>query len=382
MFAVTVATGIGFLGANVMPMWLGALMESLALDLEQAGRIGSAELLAGAVACLFIAPLAGRISRRRLAMIACACAAAGYALSALAGSYATLTLIRMATGFFCGIVLAAGNAAGAGARDPDRVYAAVGFFAGAAASVLIVMVGYASGSGGVPGIFLLLTGVVLISIPVFRWLTEGVATPQVAASATARLSSKPLLTLAAVLLLSISGQGLWAFTERIGDSIGLETEQIGWWISVSSLSGLTSAAFAAWLGTRLGRTLPITLAIVLSGTSQWILVNADTQTAYVIALFGWGLALNFWFPFVMGLLAELDRGGRWTVVSGAVAMFGIAIGPWVAGQLLEQSPDHGLATLLVGCAVAALLLLLPVSIAFDRLAGRGSEFDPAVAGVD
>jgi predicted MFS family arabinose efflux permease len=70
------------------------------------------------------------------------------------------------------------------------------------------------------------------------------------------------------------------------------------------------------------------------------------------------------------------------VVSGAVAMFGIAIGPWVAGQLLEQSPDHGLATLLVGCAVAALLLLLPVSIAFDRLAGRGSEFDPAVAGVD
>jgi len=382
MFAVTVATGIGYLGANVMPMWLGALMDSLSLGPEQAGRVGSAELLAGAVACLFIAPLAGRISRRRLAMIACACAAAGYALSTLASTYATLTSIRMATGFFCGIVLAAGNAAAAGARDPDRVYAAVGFFAGAAASVIIVIVGYASGAGGFAGIFLLLTGVVLIAIPVLRWLPKSVAKQQVTASATTRLSLQPLCTLAAVLLLSISGQGLWAFTERIGDVIGLETEQISWWISVSSLSGLGSAAFAAWLGTRLGRTFPITVAIALSGSSQWILVNANTEAAYIVALFGWGLALNFWFPFVMGLLAELDRGGRWTVVSGAIAMFGIAIGPWVAGQLLEQSPDHGLAKLLVGCAVAALLLLLPVSIAFDRLAGRGSEFDPAVAGVD
>jgi MFS family permease len=244
------------------------------------------------------------------------------------------------------------------------------------------MVGYASGSGGVPSIFLLLTGVVLIAIPVLRWLPESVAPQQVTASATARLSSKPLFALAAVLLLSISGQGLWAFSERIGDSIGLETEQIGWWISVSSLSGLASAAFAAWLGTRLGRTFPITLAIALSGSSQWILANADTEAAYVVALFGWGLALNFWFPFVMGLLAELDRGGRWTVVSGAVAMLGIAIGPWVAGQLQEQWPDHGLATLLVGCAAAALALLLPVSIAYDRLAGRGFESDPAVAGVD
>jgi predicted MFS family arabinose efflux permease len=382
MFAVTVATGIGYLGANVMPMWLGALMDSMALGPEQAGRMGGAELLSGAVAALLVAPMAGRISRRRLATIACACAAAGYALSALAGSYAMLALIRMATGFFCGIVLAAGNAAAAGARDPDRVYAAVGFFAGVAASLIIVIVGYASGAGGFAGIFLLLTGVVLIAIPVLRWLPESVAKQQATASATTRLSSQPLFTLAAVLLLSISGQGLWAFTERIGDAIGLETEQIGWWISVSSLSGLGSAAFAAWLGTRLGRTFPITVAIALSGYSQWILVNANTEVAYIVALFGWGLALNFWFPFVMGLLAELDRGGRWTVVSGAVAMFGIAVGPWVAGRLQEESPDHGLATLLVGCAVAALLLLLPVSISFDRLAGRGSESDPAVAGID
>jgi MFS family permease len=124
------------------------------------------------------------------------------------------------------------------------------------------------------------------------------------------------------------------------------------------------------------------VAIALSGSSQWILVNANTEAAYIVALFGWGLALNFWFPFVMGLLAELDRGGRWTVVSGAVAMLGIAIGPWVAGRLQEQSPDHGLATLMVSCAVAALLLLLPVSIAFDRLAGRGSESDPTVARID
>ena len=224
--------------------------------------------------------------------------------------------------------------------------------------------------------------VVLFAMPVLGWLPENVAAQEVVPSVTARLSPKPLVALAALFLLSISGQGLWAFTERIGSAIGMETERIGWWISLATLSGLTSAALATWLGTRLGRTVPIALAITLSGSAQWTLVNAGSETVYVAAQILWSLAFFFWAPFVMGLLAELDRGGRWTVVAGAVTMLGVAFGPWIAGQLQQRWPDNGLPALLVGCAVMGLLLLLPVTITLDRAAGRLPKRNPAVAGID
>jgi DHA1 family inner membrane transport protein len=376
MFAVTAATGVGYLSADAMPMWLGAVMESLALGPEQAGRVGSAELLAGAVASLFIAPLAARIPRRRIALIACACVAAGYAFSAYASSYVALGLFRVATGFSFGIVVAAGNAAAAGARDPDRIFAGVAFFAGLAASVVLVLVGYMAESQGPTGIFLLLAGIVLIAMPVLLWLPASVAEQEVMPSATTRLSLMPLATLAALFLLSVSGQGLWAFTERIGSAIGLGTERIGWWISLANLAGLASAALATWMGTRVGRTVPIALAITLSGSAQWTLVNASSETVYVVAQTAWALAFFFWAPFVMGSTAELDRGGRWTVVAGAVTMLGVATGPWIAGQTLERWQNDGLSALLVGCAVTGLLLLLPVMIKLDRGAGHFAKSTP------
>ena len=111
-------------------------------------------------------------------------------------------------------------------------------------------------------------------------------------------------------------------------------------------------------------------------------MNAGSEIVYVAAQIAWSLSFFFWAPFVMGLLAELDRGGRWTVVAGAVTMLGVAFGPGIAGQLQERWPDHGLSALLLGCAVMGLLLLLPVTITLDRATGRLPKRNPAVAGID
>jgi len=149
---------------------------------------------------------------------------------------------------------------------------------------------------------------------------------------------------------------------------------------VASLSGLATAALAAWLGTRLGRAIPIGLALMVSGSAQYTLVNASSETVYVTAYIAWNLAFDLWTPFVMGTLAALDRGGRWTVAGGAITMLGAATGPWVAGQLLERWPDRGLSVLVVSCAATALLLLTPVTIALDRAAGRFAAREAALAG--
>jgi hypothetical protein len=68
----------------------------------------------------------------------------------------------------------------------------------------------------------------------------------------------------------------------------------------------------------------------------------------------------------MGAAAALDRDGRWTVAGGAITLFGVAIGPGIAGELIERWPETGLLTLVVGCAVVGLPLLLSVTIPLDR----------------
>ena len=379
MIAVTAATGVGYLGANMMPMWLGPVMDGMSIGPERAGRLGSAELLAGMLGSLAVAPLIGRLPRRRLALVACAFVAAGYALSATIDSYLTLALTRAATGFCCGVVLAAGNAAAAGARDPDRVFAAMGFFGGLAASGILLSLGYVTGSHGYAGIFALLTLVVIVSLLPLAWMPERGEVPSLAElpgeqpgeaiySTLATPTLAPLATLGGLLLLSISGQGMWAFTERIGIGIGLESERIGLWISLATLAGLPSAALAAVIGTRFGRMIPLAIAIVVSSGSQWILASATSESVYVISQITWALGFFLWTPVVLGTAAALDRGGRWTVAAGAITMFGVAVGPWSAGQLLEYFPASGLATLVVGCAIGGLTLLLPVTFTLDRQA--------------
>jgi hypothetical protein len=58
------------------------------------------------------------------------------------------------------------------------------------------------------------------------------------------------------------------------------------------------------------------------------------------------------------------------VAAGAISLFGVAVGSWIAGQQLERWADTGPSALLVGCAATGLLLPLPVTIALDRVARR------------
>ena len=60
-----------------------------------------------------------------------------------------------------------------------------------------------------------------------------------------------------------SGQTLiWSFSERIGVTLGLSMEQIGWILGFCGLSGLVGATIPTWLGTKYGRILPLVLGLL------------------------------------------------------------------------------------------------------------------------
>ena len=368
---VLAAISLGYLGANTMPLWLGPVIDGFGLGSQQAGLLGSAELFAAALALIVVAPLVAGIPRRRLAFAAGTLVLLGYWLSAEVETYAGLVGVRVLTGFCAGIVLATGNASAAGGRDPDRIFAAVALIAGVIGSGVLAGLGYAAAAGGYSGVFLTLAFVCAIAIPLLVWLPALPDTlPRRVTPRTApHLGLAPLALLGALFVLNLAGQGIWAFTERIGVGIGLGTERIALWLAAANAIGLISAGAAMWLGTRLGRTLPICLGLTLNGLSQWVLVHAGSENLYALSQVGMGLAFYLWTPFAMGIAAALDHQGRWTVAAGGTVMLGVALGPWVAGAALEQLGSAGMSALVVGSTVCGLALLGPVSLALDRAPG-------------
>ena len=109
--AVVGTSSIGGMGANSMPIWLGAVIDGLAIDNQLGGVLGSIELIAGALGSLWVVPRTGTLSMRRLALFGAVVGGVGYILSAGAESYLQLALTRFAVGVFCGLVSAAGSAA-------------------------------------------------------------------------------------------------------------------------------------------------------------------------------------------------------------------------------------------------------------------------------
>ena len=68
----------------------------------------------------------------------------------------------------------------------------------------------------------------------------------------------------------------------------------------------------------------------------------------------------------MGLVAAVDRKGRAAVASAAAFNFGYAVGPGLAGRILEYMDRDWLMLFIATSTLLSMLLFLPLAIRVDR----------------
>jgi len=365
LLGAVVATGIGVLGADTMPLLVGALMDDLSLSEARAGLLGSAELAAGALVSILVAHRIGRISRRTLALAGAALVIAGYLISAAVEGYAALTAARLGVGLGSGAILAAGNAAIAASRDPDRLYARMSVIGGFAIALVIGLLPLALRPWGYAGGFFVLGLLALACAPLVLWLPPH--PPADAQEDPGRLPRKLLAScvMLAFLLESISGNALWVFSERIGLRAGLELEQVAIVLGVTTLIGLLGAVLADLLGTRFGRTLPLCLGLAVGALAKWAMVTWQLPVSFVATNVVLAIAWFFVLPYMLGMTAALDRLGRWSAVAIGALSCGSALGPGLAGLLIGPTSYAELAWFCPGLTLVALVLLIPAARRLD-----------------
>ena len=373
LIAAVAASSAGLLGTNTLPLIVGALIDGLGLEPARAGALGSAELGAVALASLALAPRMAQLSRRTLALAGVLGVTVGYLASSFAGGFGSLLAARLVAGLGAGAALAAVNATLAGSDDPDALYARLTVLGGLVAACVLAALPFALGPWGHRGGFAALAAFALVCLPVTRRLPAraGGAAPSLAPLPNRGLAALALLGL---LLEASLNNALWSFSERIGLGAGTPPEAVGAVLGGATLAGLAGAGLAAALSTRLGRALPLVSGVAAATAARGAITQVETPVAFAALQVAWASAYLFTLPYVLGTLAALDRQGRWSAAAIAAITIGSAIGPGVAGGVVESAGVEGLGLVVVVGGSVVLALLGSVGRAIDRR-GIGGPLD-------
>ena len=368
--ALSAAILMGVIGPEVFivqPGFVQGLVGYLGFTDQQAGYTASAEMFGIAATTILLTFAAHRVNWRHVFTSSLLLMFLANAASVFVSDVQVFTALRVCAGFGAGGLVSLSFAAIGLTSDPDRnfgylimwvlIYGAIG--------LLLMPSAYdAFGLGGVLWFFALFP---LVGLPFVRHLPV-TGENAVAADEHAVTLSAPLRTLALLAMLTyFLAQGVvWAYLFLIGLSGGLSEQQVANGLTISQFAGIAGALLAAILGSRYGRSLPLTLGILAGALCLWFLVGRFSVVVFAVAVGVYNFAWNASHPFLLAAMASFDRRGRVVVYAVAMQMIGLAFGPGLAASVIEEGDYVNVNVLGAALFILSLALILPPVLSYAR----------------
>ena len=323
-----------------MPFFVGGLISELGFTQAQANLISSAEIAGMALSSLLGAVWIGRFNWRHVALFALFAVLAGNLFSFYVENFQVLVATRFITGLVGhGTAFALGVAAIGNTSQPDRNFGftiASQVAMGALTALIVPKTIAIYGIAGMCAPAAILAVVAMAFIP--RLATSGHAqTPDSNQSKRTGILILPLLGL---LVMIIWQMGVGPFFNNLvpyGISIELDPSDIGTALFLSTGLSIIGPLTASALANKINRNVPVCIAL----TAQLLIIlsfQGDiTWIGFTVRAILFQTAWNFTGPFLMGMIANLDESGRYSVLIPASQLGGIALGHAVIASLIQGS---------------------------------------------
>jgi MFS family permease len=365
--ACAAGLNIGFGALSYVTLTIGVLVDGYGFTLEQAALLGTLELGAMAVVSLTLTPVAASLSLGRIAFWGAVLSGLGNVVTTWAEGFAMVALFRVIAGLGAGVVAPLVNVAIACSPRPIKLYAnaTMAFMVGSAVFYLVVPIVYTEFS--YPAYFMAYGGMFLLTAPLMLYLggRKGAA-EQTAVPAGAFPLVPAALAGAGALIIWLGYSFVWAFCERIAASLGMSPEEIGRVFSLALIIGLLGTFIASRLGERFGVLWPVTLGGLGMGMAYLGVTLAPTALFYTVSMYGFGIVLLFFMPYLIGFCAAIDPSGRLAAAVSGLLPVAAALGPVVGGLILARWPYGALGIFGFACALAFCLCVVSAYVLRQR----------------
>ncbi|WP_240482840.1 MFS transporter, partial [Rhodococcus opacus] len=166
---------------------------------------------------------------------------------------------------------------------------------------------------------------------------------------------------------AIGEDSLWAVSGIMGaEHAALTEQQMGLALSLSTAGGIGAALVLTALGSRLGRTVPTAVLLVLGAALKLGSCLATDSTTYLVLIIAWNTVYAAAFIYVVAIAAALDPSGRWSAPLLGTYLVGSAFAP-LFGTLVTGAVGYvAFGFVLAGIS---LVLLVPI-VSIARLSTR------------
>lgn len=183
--------------------------------------------------------------------------------------------------------------------------------------------------------------------------------------------------LAAMFTYFLGTFAMWVFLSLIGRDAGLEDQTVANALTMTQFAGMAGALVAIVVGDRLGRALPLGLALVGSVVAITMIANVQTAIGFTIGACLFNMLWNVTHPYLLAAQASFDRSGRQVSFATAMQMLGIAAGPAVGSAILDAGGGFEQIMVLAGVMMIVTLVLIQPPVLREAVLSKKEQVETA-----
>ena len=363
LIGAVMASTVGVLFYNVMPIYLGYLMEAKSLGYDQIGYMASAFFLAFSIPSATAYFWIRNIKPKTISYISIIFVAVFLFISSYTNSYTYLIVEILVVGSFSGILATLAMTVIGNYKNSTRWYGFKSASESAAGTLLLfVLPSTLIMSYGFNGVVYGMLIFMLLSIPIVSLisnqpLAESDEDTMIDTSIKDISSIFAWMALLAIFFNYITGSAIWAFAERVADIKEFDSTLVANALGLTLAFAIIGPLISSSISNKYGLKIPFIITSLLMLIGAYGLTAASTLSSYAIfaciQMLGWGGAL----PFLYSLVSNSDPNGRYIALAIPALGLGSVVGPALAGNLIgESSSMLMLQVLVIVCMTISIVL--------------------------